>query len=146
MPRFIEQAGRGYVRDHQRDHHSRWMGYVKPPIYFGSFGALGGFAFWVALIWFGTCGKAAAPSIESDLFNPSIPRVRRTKDGGFDAVVPRGPIFADSRASKDILLHTSNGKGRIKMSSTKFESDPEQDTHTAAFAERVRANQKKAHS
>jgi hypothetical protein len=27
--------------------------------------------------WFGTCGKAAAPSIESDLFNPSIPRVRR---------------------------------------------------------------------
>src|SRR6266403_123243 len=28
-----------------------------------------------------------------------------------------------------------------KMSSTKFESDPEQDTHTAAFAERVRANQ-----
>src|SRR6267378_1793157 len=29
------------------------------------------------------------------------------------------------------------------MSSTKFESDPEQDTHTAAFAERVRANQQK---
>src|ERR1700687_27155 len=29
------------------------------------------------------------------------------------------------------------------MSSTKFESDPKQDTHTAAFAERVRANQKK---
>src|SRR5258706_8943679 len=28
------------------------------------------------------------------------------------------------------------------MSSTKFESDPEQDTHTAAFAERVRANQR----
>jgi hypothetical protein len=73
-----------------------WVSYVKPPIYFGSFGALGGFVFWVALIWFGTCGKAAAPSIESDLFNPSIPRVRRTKDGGFDAVVPRGPIFADS--------------------------------------------------
>ena len=101
-----------------------WVSYVKPPIYFGSFGALGRSAFWVALIWFGTCGKAAAPSIESDLFNPSIPRVRRTKDGGFDAVVPRGSIVADSltgdglmqraRASKDILLHTSNGKGRIK--------------------------------
>jgi hypothetical protein len=73
-----------------------WVSYVKPPIYFGSFGALGRFAFWVALIWFGTCGKAAAPSIESDLFNPSIPRVHRTKDGGFDAVVPRGPIVADS--------------------------------------------------
>src|ERR1700737_5523977 len=73
-----------------------WVSYVKVPIYFGSFGALGRLAFWVALIWFGTCGKAAAPSIESDLFNPSIPRVRRTKDGGFDAVVPRGPIVADS--------------------------------------------------
>jgi len=60
-----------------------WVSYVKPPIYFGSFGALGGFAFWVALIWFGTCGKAAAPSIESDLFNPTIPGVRRTRDGGF---------------------------------------------------------------
>jgi choline dehydrogenase len=29
------------------------------------------------------------------------------------------------------------------MSNTKFEFDPEQDTHTAAFAERVRANQQK---
>src|ERR1700737_425338 len=29
------------------------------------------------------------------------------------------------------------------MSSAKFESDPEQDTHTAGFAERVRANQQK---
>lgn len=29
------------------------------------------------------------------------------------------------------------------MSSTKFESDPERDTHTAEFAERVRANQQK---
>jgi hypothetical protein len=27
-----------------------WVNYVKPLIYFGSFGALGGFAFWVALI------------------------------------------------------------------------------------------------
>ena len=29
------------------------------------------------------------------------------------------------------------------MSSTRFESDPERDTHTAGFAERVRANQQK---
>src|SRR6266404_10005660 len=29
------------------------------------------------------------------------------------------------------------------MSTAKFESDPEQDTHTAGFAERVRANQQK---
>jgi hypothetical protein len=53
---LCEQAGRWYVDDHQRDHHSRWMGYVKPPMYFGSFKALGGFGFWVALIWFSTCG------------------------------------------------------------------------------------------
>ena len=37
-----------------------WVSYVKPLIYFGSLGALGGFAFWVALTWSGTCGKAAA--------------------------------------------------------------------------------------
>jgi len=37
-----------------------WVSYVKPVIYCGLFGALGGFAFWVALIWSGTCGKAAA--------------------------------------------------------------------------------------
>src|SRR6266850_3814016 len=29
------------------------------------------------------------------------------------------------------------------MSNTKFESDPERDTHAAGFAERVRANQQK---
>jgi len=87
---LCEQAGLGHVDDYQRDHHSRWLDQLCQ-----AFGALGRFAFWVALIWFGTCGKAAAPSIESDLFNPSIPRVRRTKDGGFDAVVPRGSIVAD---------------------------------------------------
>jgi hypothetical protein len=37
-----------------------WGRYVKPVIYCGLFGALGGFAFWVALKWSGTCGKAAA--------------------------------------------------------------------------------------
>jgi hypothetical protein len=36
-----------------------WFSDVKPPIYFGSLGALGGFAFWVASIWCGICGKAA---------------------------------------------------------------------------------------
>jgi hypothetical protein len=36
-----------------------WFSDVKPLVYFGSLGALGGFAFWVALIWFGTGGKAA---------------------------------------------------------------------------------------
>jgi len=41
-----------------------WVSYVKPLIYFGLFGALGGFAFWVTLICSGTFGKAcisAAP-------------------------------------------------------------------------------------
>lgn len=37
-----------------------WVGYVKPVIYCGMLGALGGFAFWVALIWSGTSEKAAA--------------------------------------------------------------------------------------
>jgi hypothetical protein len=55
----------------------RWTGYIKPLIYFGSFGALGGLAFWVALIWCGT--------FESDFFNPSITRLPRNKDGGFGA-------------------------------------------------------------
>ena len=36
-----------------------WVNYVKPVIYFGSFGALGGFAFWVALISAGAVGQAA---------------------------------------------------------------------------------------
>jgi hypothetical protein len=34
-----------------------WVNYVKPLIYFGSFGALGGFAFWVALISAGIFGR-----------------------------------------------------------------------------------------
>jgi hypothetical protein len=37
-----------------------WVSYVKPVIYCGLFGALGGFAFWVALIWSDACGKADA--------------------------------------------------------------------------------------
>jgi hypothetical protein len=54
-----------------------WISYVKPLMYFGSFGALSGFAFWVALTWCGT--------FEADSFNPSITLVPRTKDGGFGA-------------------------------------------------------------
>ena len=63
-----------------------WVSYVKLEIYCGLFGTLGRFAFRVALIWSGACGKPTAPSVESDPFNPSIPRVRRTEDGGFGAV------------------------------------------------------------
>lgn len=48
-----------------------WTDYIKPLIYFGSFGALGGFAFWAALTWSGT--------FESDFFNPSIARSPRNK-------------------------------------------------------------------
>jgi hypothetical protein len=55
-----------------------WAGYFKPRIYCGSFGALCGFAFWVALIWCGT--------FESDFFNPSMTRIPRTKDDRFGAV------------------------------------------------------------
>jgi hypothetical protein len=42
-----------------------WVSYIKPLIYFGSLGALGGFAFWVALSWSGTFGKAAAAADRS---------------------------------------------------------------------------------
>jgi hypothetical protein len=35
-----------------------WVSYVKPLVYFGLFGALGGFAFWVARIWIGTFEKS----------------------------------------------------------------------------------------
>jgi hypothetical protein len=49
-----------------------WVSYVKPLIYFGSFGALGGFAFWVALIWIGTFGKKPPrPSIVHTLLEPN---------------------------------------------------------------------------
>jgi hypothetical protein len=39
---------------------AEWVSYVKPLIYCGSLGALGGFAFWVVLTWFVSFGKAAA--------------------------------------------------------------------------------------
>jgi hypothetical protein len=51
-----------------------WTDYIKPLIYFGSFGALGGFAFWAALTWSGT--------FESDFFNPSI--IRSPRNNGDD--------------------------------------------------------------
>jgi hypothetical protein len=37
-----------------------WVSYLKPVIYCGALGALGGLAFWVALRGSGTTGKAAA--------------------------------------------------------------------------------------
>jgi hypothetical protein len=46
-----------------------WTDYIKPLIYFGSFGAFSGFAFWAALTWSGT--------FESDFFNPSLTRSPR---------------------------------------------------------------------
>ncbi len=39
---------------------AEWVSYVKPVIYCGSYGALGGLAFWIVLIWSGSSGKAAA--------------------------------------------------------------------------------------
>jgi hypothetical protein len=39
---------------------AEWVSYVKPVIYCGSYGALGGLAFWAVLIWSGSSGKAAA--------------------------------------------------------------------------------------
>jgi hypothetical protein len=48
-----------------------WVSYVKPLIYFGSFGALGGFACWVALIWSGPSEKPPRPSIVHELLEPS---------------------------------------------------------------------------
>jgi hypothetical protein len=53
------------------------IGYIKPLIYFGSFGALGGFVFWVALIWSGT--------FESAFYNPPVTRFAGNKDAGFGA-------------------------------------------------------------
>ena len=44
--------------------------------------------------------------------------------------------------NKEILLHFGMIRPDI-MSNARFESDREQDTHTAGFAERVRANQQK---
>jgi hypothetical protein len=35
-----------------------WVSYVSPLIYFGLYGALGGIAFWVILIWIGVFRKA----------------------------------------------------------------------------------------
>jgi hypothetical protein len=39
---------------------AEWASYVKPLIYFGSLGALGGLAFWIALMWFGTRTEPAS--------------------------------------------------------------------------------------
>src|SRR5258705_13213111 len=88
----------------------RWTCYIKPLIYFGSFGALGGFAFWVALIWCGT--------FESDFFNPSITRFPRTKDGGFGAAARADQLSHGGCAGQngitpiEALVSTCPGRSR----------------------------------
>ena len=70
-----------------------WTSYIKPLVDFGSFGALGGFAFWVALRWCGT--------FESDFFNPSITRLPRNKDGGFGAAARADQLSRGGRAEQN---------------------------------------------
>jgi hypothetical protein len=39
---------------------AEWISYIKPVIYCGSLGALGGLVFWVIVLWSGSSGKAVA--------------------------------------------------------------------------------------
>jgi hypothetical protein len=48
-----------------------WVSYVRPLIYFGSFGALGGFAFWVARYGPAPSEKPRRPPIVHELLEPS---------------------------------------------------------------------------
>jgi hypothetical protein len=83
-----------------------WVNYVKPLIYFGSFGALGGFAFWVALISAGTVGKAAAVVV----------RVIRELTESFDMSHPTDQI--DNSRTKQLQMGHDG-----KMSSDQSQSD-----------------------
>ena len=83
-----------------------WVNYVKPLIYFGSFGALGGFAFWVALISAGTVGKAAAVVV----------RVIRELTKSFDMSHPMDQI--DNSRTKQLQMEHDG-----KMSSDQSQSD-----------------------
>ena len=83
-----------------------WVSYVRPLIYFGSFGALGGFAFWVALIGFGTFGKAAAVVV----------RVIRELTKSFDMSHPTDQI--DNSRTKQLQMEHDG-----KMSSDRSQSD-----------------------
>ena len=49
-----------------------WVSYVQPLIYFGSFGALGGFAFWVARYGPAPSEKPRRPPIVHELLEPSF--------------------------------------------------------------------------
>ena len=82
------------------------VNYVKPLIYFGSFGALGGFAFWVALISAGTVGKAAAVVV----------RVIRELTKSFDMSHPTDQI--DNSRTKQLQMEHDG-----KMSSDQSQSD-----------------------
>jgi hypothetical protein len=39
---------------------AEWISYIRPVIYCGSLGALGGLVFWIIVLWSGSSGKAAA--------------------------------------------------------------------------------------
>src|ERR1700751_4676984 len=69
----------------------------------------------------------------------------RIRDGGTRDERPpdRDGSGANSQLEKRQLTSHENLQKADIMSSAKFESDPERNTHTAAFAERVRANQEK---
>jgi len=58
---YAKQVGRWRADEYRRDHHSRWIDRLRQARnLLRLVRALGGFAFWVALKWFGACGKAAA--------------------------------------------------------------------------------------
>ena len=59
--------------------------YIKPLIYFGLFGTLGGFAFWVALIWIDSFGKADA----------AVARISRYRRNTIDRYGNRAAIFPE---------------------------------------------------
>jgi hypothetical protein len=55
------------------------VSYIRPLIYFGSFGALGGFAFWAALIWIGTFEKSRRGRRSLTSFSSQTPASREER-------------------------------------------------------------------
>ncbi len=58
---------------------AEWVSYIRPLIYFGSFGALGGFAFWAALIWIGTFEKSRRGRRSLTSFSSQTPASREER-------------------------------------------------------------------
>jgi hypothetical protein len=56
-----------------------WVSYIRPLICFGSFGALGGFAFWAALIWIGTFEKSRRGRRSLTSFSSRTPASREER-------------------------------------------------------------------